>query len=241
MAILISCETSGTALPKLAATEAAIAPDENQWRGIDSDSIDHCAGELAGRLASMINMPLIRNPFCNALIDVSRSLHHRQLYGALSQDWSDVQKQQLIDLVHTPYRRRIESALQRILQQFTFVIHLSVRTFDSQVSQTPRRGDIGLLYDPSREAEVDFCLDWIDELYDLYPHLRVRRNYPRRGTVDSLHKALRRKFPADQYLGVEVWLNRAWASRDVALRDEALRHLAASLRETVGVPSSEAA
>jgi hypothetical protein len=51
--------------------------------------------------------------------------------------------------------------------------------------------------------------------------LRLRRDYRRRGTTDSISKAMRGEFSAN-YLGIEVLLNRALAARPVAIRDEAI-------------------
>lgn len=205
------------------------------------DSVDWCGAEMADRLATLLHMPCLKNPYRHDLIDVTRSLHHRQLFGDVTKSWSTDRKQQLIDVAYHPYRNRIEMGLKRVLQQFTFVVHLSVRTFDLRQGDKLRRTDVGLMYDPSREDELGLCLDWINDLYDANPNLRVRRNYPRRGTVDCLTKAMRQRFPVDQYIGIEVWMNRAWAARKVRLREEAIEYFADALRETIGVPKYEAA
>ena len=91
------------------------------------------------------------------------------------------------------------------------------------------------------EDEVDFCLDWIDDLYEIAPMLRVRRNYPRRGTQDSITRAMRTEFSNQPYVGIELALNRAWASRPLKIRDEAIDGLSDSLLEIFRVPSVEAA
>lgn len=202
------------------------------------DSVDTCGGEIANQLASLLGMPCVQNPYRHELIDVTRSLRHRQLHGRLSRNCLDEQKQQLIEVAYLPYRERIETAIESVLDQSNFVVHLSVRTFDLREGDKLLRTDVGLLYDPGRDDELNLCINWICELYDVFPNLRVRRNYPRCGTVDSLTKAMRERFPADQYLGIEVWMNRAWATRKVRLRDEAMVHLAEALRVTIGVAES---
>jgi hypothetical protein len=214
---------------------------EGEAAALDPDSVDRAGGEIADSLATLLSMPCIRNPYRHELIDVTRSLGHRRLFGPTTRSWPIEKKQQLIDVAHAPYQRRVERGIRRILQQFTFVVHLSVRTLDLRNADTVLRTDVGLAYDPSREDELEFCLDWIDELYREFPHLRVRRNYPKRGTVDSLAKSMRRQFPPEQYLGVEVLLNRAWAGREVKLRDEAVEHLADALRVTIGIAKRDAA
>ena len=232
--ILITCETSGTDVPEMlfACGDTRLSP---------AGQIDVCGGEVADRLAELLNAPCLKHRYRHELVDVTRSIRHRKLFGDSIRGWSRERKQDLVDIAYHPYRFRVESAIERILQQFTFAIHLSVRTFDLREGGKLRRTDAGLLYDPSRGDELDLCLDWIDELYDAYPNLRVRRNYPRRGTVDSLTKAMRGRFPADQYLGIEVWMNRAWAARKVRLREEALVQFADALKVTIGVSNLEAA
>lgn len=235
MAILITCETAGTLVPEM------LFAGEGEAAVLDPGSVDGAGGEIADRIATLLSMPSIANPYRHELIDVTRSVGHRRLFGPTTGCWPLQKKQQLIDVVHAPYRRRVELAIRRILQQFPFVVHLSVRTFELRSADKVHRTDVGLAYDPSRDDEAEFCLEWIDELYREFPHLRVRRNYPRRGTVDSLAKMMRRRFPPEQYLGVEVLLNRAWAGRDVRLRDEAIEHLADALRVTIGVAKCDAA
>lgn len=233
MAILISCETAGISLPEQL-LGVGIETDSRAPNRHSGPSIDNDAGEIADRLASLLAVPCVQNPYRHDLIDVTRSLRHRQLYGPLTSDWNAEQRQRLIETAYQPYRERVQAAIETILQQYNFVIHLSVRTFALREGSKLRRTDIGLLYDPGRIDELNLCLDWIDELYDAYPNLLVRRNYPRRGTVDSLTKAMRGQFPAEQYLGIDVWMNRAWASRKVRLRDEAIEQFAGALRNNLG-------
>lgn len=208
---------------------------------MDDAAVDALGGEIADELAGMLGARLIKNEIHPDLIDVSRSLHHRQLFGSAVKNWSPEKRQRLVDLAYHPYRDRVQSEIAKILNQFTFAIHLSVRTFDLIDGGKRVRTDVGLLYDPARSDEQDLCVDWIDELYYEFPNLRVRRNYPRRGTVDSLTKWMRGQFPPAQYLGIEVWFNRAWAARRVRLRDEALRYFVEALRETIGMTGIEAA
>jgi hypothetical protein len=234
---------SEQAVSEQAVSESAAARVESEPRSVEtsSDSVDTSGGRIAREMAAELHMPCVVHAYRRDLIDVTRSLHHRDLFGRQSRHWSDAQKQLLIETVYRPYRQRIEASVERILQHFHYVIHLSVRTFPAKFRAKPRRTDIGLLYDPAREEEMAFCIDWIDEMYDINPNVRVRRNYPRRGTVDSLTKAMRCRFSAEQYLGIDVWMNRAWAARDVRLRDEALLSFCEALRRTLGIPGSVAA
>lgn len=217
-----------------------VAADGKQ-ESLAGREVDVWGGEVADDLSKLLDAPCLKHAYRHELVDVTRSLRHRQLFGATTRRWSEQRKQELLDAVYHPYRQQVEAEIERVLQQFTFVIHLSVRTFNLRQGGKPRRTDVGLLYDPSRLDELDLCLHWIDESYFAYPNLRVRRNYPRRGTADCLTKTMRGTFPANQYLGIEVWMNRAWVARKVRLREEALLHFANALRVTIGMPKVEAA
>ncbi|MEL6107983.1 MAG: N-formylglutamate amidohydrolase [Planctomycetota bacterium] len=229
MTILISCETSGSAvlpwieLPRDAETFA---------------SFDGCGGRAARRMADQLNAPCLLYPYRRDLVDAALSLGHRNLFGPTAAKLKDHEKSRVIDSAYIPYRERVQMSVRKILDQFSFVLHLSIRSFAARDRGRFRRTDVGLLYDPSREAELNLCIDWIDEMYEMNHNVRVRRNYPRRGTVDSLTKSMRSLFPPEHYMGVEVWLNRAWVARDVRLRDEALWYLADSLRITLGLPEA---
>ncbi|MEO1614922.1 MAG: N-formylglutamate amidohydrolase [Planctomycetota bacterium] len=206
-----------------------------------SVAIDVHGGVAAAELSRLLDAPLIRNYFRNDLIDVGRSLGHRKLFGEAAEILNREMKHALIETVYQPYRNHVCLAIERMLQTHTFVVHLSVKSFAAKRRGTFLRTDIGLLYDPARGHEMDLCIDWIDEVYFSYADLKIRRNYPRRGTVDSLTKMLRTKFDPEVYLGIEVWLNQAWLGRNGSLRNEALRQLAIGLQATLAESISDAA
>lgn len=236
VALLITCETAGVELPQQMIRDGHSELDE-AFRAVRS-SADPYGAEMAERIATRLNMPLVKNPFDSRLIDVTRSLRHPQLFGKLTTKWSRQQKSDLVDVAYTPYYDRVKQSLARVLEQFTFVVHLSVRSFELMADEKPVRTDVGLLYDPKRVGETDFSIDWVNEQYELNYNVRVRRNYPRRGTANHLMNSMRKSFPNDQYLGIEVWLNRAWAARRARIREEAIESLCESLRITIGVPAA---
>jgi hypothetical protein len=96
-----------------------------------------------------------------------------------------------------------------------------------------RTADVGLLFDPRRPLEARLCGAWREALQALEPGLRVRRNYPYRGSADGLTTWLRGRFPARQYLGIEVEVNQRFP-RGSARRWQALRaSLTVSLRQAL--------
>ncbi len=241
---LISCETGGRRVPAHWSSLRAQADrrDDTDPRVLPRTVASDASGRYAARrLAENLRAPLIENEYSLDCVDVTRSVHHRQLFSDTARKLDSLQRAKLLDQIYHPYRERVRSAIKIGLRQSPILIHLSVRTFAASSKGHMRRTDVGLLYDPSREDEVDFCLDWIDDLYEIAPMLRVRRNYPRRGTQDSITRAMRTEFSNQPYIGIELALNRAWASRPLKIRDEAIDGLSDSLLEIFRVPSVEAA
>lgn len=204
-------------------------------------SIDVSGGVAAAEIANLLSAPMLRNHFRNDLIDVGKSIGHRGLFGEATRSLGKPFRQGLVNAVYRPYRQNVRMAIERLLQADSFVVHLSVRSFPAKRAGNFLRTDIGLLYDPAREHEADLCIDWIDEVYFSYADLKIRRNFPRRGTVDSLTRHFRHQFDPNAYLGIEVWLNRAWLTRKCTLRDEALWQFARGLRATLDLAESDAA
>jgi predicted N-formylglutamate amidohydrolase len=82
-----------------------------------------------------------------------------------------------------------------------------MHSFTPVFDGAPRRADVGLLYDPRRAAERQWCGRWREALLGRRPELIVRRNDPYRGGADGLVTHLRRRFDADRYVGVELEVN----------------------------------
>ncbi|PNY34804.1 hypothetical protein C2E31_21385 [Rhodopirellula baltica] len=238
MSVLVTCESGGFQVPCFEASDKAEAHEfcELSFRGADL-----CGARLASEVACQLHAPCLKYPFHSGYVDVARPLDNRKLFGKRASAWSDSQRSSLLEACYRPYHQRVEHAIERILQQFTFVLHLSVRSFPPVKRGRKVRTDVGLLYDASREHECNLCLDWIDEVYYSYGNLRLRRNYPARGNRNGLLSAMRTKFSPEQYLGVEIWFNRWWADRDVGLRDEAVYELVEGVRVAIGLPISDAA
>tara|TARA_R110002049_G_scaffold309268_1_gene519585 strand:- start:116201 stop:117196 length:996 start_codon:yes stop_codon:yes gene_type:complete len=202
---------------------------------------DTAASEIAADLAKRLRAPLVENPYSHQLIDTTRSQKHRLLFPVGTRGWPDDLKQRLIDEVHQPYRKSLRETIQNMLRTHPYVVHFSIRTFEWIRNGKPRRADVGLLYDPGSNNEVDFCLDWIDEMYESAPMLKVRRNYPRRGSTESVTKSMRAEFAGQNYLGIEVLLNRAWAGRQLRIRDEAIKGMCDSLASLIRPGQTDAA
>lgn len=244
MSLLITCDTGGWKTPSrlrshLEGTELSsevrmiagrIGCDPLIRQGVDREAMF-----AARRLAHRSGGVAICNEYRADLIDVGRSLHHRELFPPAVRELPPPVRAKIIEDIYTPYRNRVERELLDMLRSWSYVVHLSIRTFDAKTSDGRwLRGDVGLLYDPSHHDEVDWCMDLLDELYLSAPELKVRRNHPGRGTNDSLTKSLRAQFLPEVYLGIEVVLNRAWMGRSLVCRDGTLDLLGDAIGELTG-------
>ncbi|TWU02052.1 N-formylglutamate amidohydrolase [Neorhodopirellula pilleata] len=242
MSLLLTCDTGGwktptrlrdrlapaedfsglqVAEPDLIPTTISLPTDRLSRRGVDRE-----AYFAARKLAHHGGSELICNEFRSDLVDVGRSLHHRDLFPPQVRALPVETRDAIIEEIYHPYRNRVQQRIAELLQTWSYVVHLSVRTFDAKTTGGDwQRGDLGLLYDPARKDELDWCLDLFDELFASVRELKVRRNHPHRGTNDSLTKSMRAEFPPDRYLGVELTLNRAWVSRPVIRREKVLERI----------------
>jgi predicted N-formylglutamate amidohydrolase len=141
------------------------------------------------------------------LVDLNRSPGSRTLFSELTRPLPHSEQQEILRLYHRPYWRAAEDMVTGIIASGRQALHLSVHSFTPVLNGRKRNADIGLLYDPQRPAEKTFCLAWQNSLTLIAPTLRVRRNYPYRGNADALVTALRSRFPAESYLGIELEIN----------------------------------
>lgn len=139
------------------------------------------------------------------MIDLNRSPHHRALYSEYSKRLDKAGRDRVFQTHYRPYRRSVKSALKLALQTEAPVIHISVHSFCPELNGESREADIGLLYDPSRLAEKQLCLQWQHE-FRLQGQYRVRRNYPYLGIQDGLVTAMRKALP-EHYIGIELETN----------------------------------
>jgi predicted N-formylglutamate amidohydrolase len=86
-------------------------------------------------------------------------------------------------------------------------VHIASHSFTPELNGQVRTADVGLLYDPRRPGEVELSNRWLEALKHAAPTLRLRRNYPYIGNSDGLAFRLRRVYPADVYIGIELEVN----------------------------------
>lgn len=233
--VVVTCEHGGHRIP--ARYQSLFAPHADllaSHRGHDPGAL-----VLARAIARRLQCALIYSEISRLLVELNRSLRHPALFSAVSRDLPQKERNQVLGRHYFPYRRRVEAAVETLLTKGATsvrdggrgpgpILHLSVHTFTPILDGKPRSTDIGLLYDPQRAGERDFCDALARRLKKILPDdLRIRRNYPYKGAGDGLTTSLRRRFAETDYLGIELevsqafplGLEREWAQlrRDIAM------------------------
>lgn len=174
-------------------------------RGWDPGSLD-----LAKRFARRLEAPLISSTVTRLLADLNRRPDNRSVFSEFTRSLDHQTKQAILDRYHAPHRQLVQSTAEELIQAGHRVVHIGMHSFTPELHGRLRLADIGFLYDPGRPDESSLCLAWQKSLKAARPDLSVRRNYPYRGTTDGLTTSLRRIFPADSYIGLELEVNQLW-------------------------------
>ena len=109
----------------------------------------------------------------------------------------------------------VESALKsktRTAKSEPSVVHLGIHSFTPELNGKVRNADIGILYDPARPQERAYAQVIKAEIKRLYPSMKVRFNYPYKGSSDGLTTTLRKKF-GPRYVGIEIEINQKFFQR----------------------------
>ena len=200
---LITCEHGGNRVPaqyrSLFKGRQALLHSHRGW--------DPGALRLARMLARRLEGKLVYSTTTRLLIDLNRSPHHPRLFSDVTRPLGRAEKENILKACYRPYRGEVESYIRQRVKKGKTVIHFSAHSFTPKMHGKTRDGDIGLLYDPSRPSEKIFCHNLQKEIRRELAGLKVRKNYPYRGNADGLTTSLRKLFPDNKYLGVELELN----------------------------------
>lgn len=204
MKLIITCEHGGNIIPQQYETlfrgaEAIL----NSHRGYDPGALD-----LFSEFLQTADFERFQK-VSRLLVELNRSLHHPQLFSEFTRDLSEADKKDLLKHYYFPYRNEVEAVIANYIQTGEKVVHLSIHTFTPELHGQVRKADIGLLYDPKRHLEKIFCRNLKEQLRGQDPDLRVRLNYPYRGTADGFTTYLRKKFDRN-YAGIEIEVNQKY-------------------------------
>lgn len=162
---------------------------------------------VARRVCHKLGIPLLPHFITRLLVETNRSRHHPRLFSEITRVLPAPEKQQIIDTYYTPHRQRVETTIRETLHHHPRMLHIGFHSFTPALDGVVREVDIGLLYDPSRPAEVTACRAIKTALTTMHPGYRIRMNHPYRGTSDGLTTTLRRLWPDPLYGGIEIEIN----------------------------------
>lgn len=177
---------------------------------------DPGAVPVARRLARTFGVRLHQGEVSRLLVDLNRSGHHPRLFSEYVRTLDAGAKAAVIERYYRPYREDLEADVHADIRKGFRVLHLSIHSFVPVLHGVRRAADIGLLYDPARSWERTIAARLRERL--IPSGLRVRRNYPYRGTADGLTTHLRKVFAARRYAGIEIELNQALLGKPNAQR-----------------------
>ena len=172
---------------------------------------DPGALQLAEILSENLSAPLFVYPWTRLLIEVNRSQGHPRQYSEFSQNLTERDKEKLLNNYYLAYRQRVEREIETITKSGSQAVHVGIHSFVPELNGIKRDFEIGLLYDPSRSSEKDFCREWKLQMKRKLPDVRVRMNQPYKGASDGFTTALRKKFDEVQYMGIELEVNQKLA------------------------------
>lgn len=200
---LITCEHGGNRIPPryrhlFAGFEALL----QTHRGYDAGAL-----ALASELAKALAAPMFAATTSRLLVDLNRSIGHPRLYSEASRGAPVGVRREILERCYQPYRNKVEADIAAAVARGSRVIHVASHSFTPELDGAVRNADIGLLYDPARPGEADLCRRWQAQIRVLAPELKVRRNYPYAGKSDGFTAYLRRRFPAEVYIGIELEIN----------------------------------
>ena len=229
---LISAEHGGNDVPApygpLFRDREALLASHRGW--------DPGTAELARSLASALDAPCHMASVTRLLVDLNRSPTNPAVFSEVTRTLPRDERARLLARYHTPHRDRVEAAVTALVAEGDDALHLGVHSFTPVLRGVARRADLALLYDPARPSERAFVAAWTRRLREALPELRVRRNHPYRGSSDGLTTTLRRRFPADRYLGVEIEVSQAMVGENGAFPARISRALLDTMPDSVTVP-----
>lgn len=201
---VISCEHGGNRIPQCyRPLFRGFEPLLHSHRGYDKGAL-----RIARELALMLQAPLFAATTSRLLIDLNRSVGHPKLYSEATRPAPAPVRREILESHYMPYRTRVEANITEAFRSGQRTIHISPHSFTPKLNGQVRNTDIGLLYDPSRPLERDICIRWRAALRaHALPGLTVRLNYPYTGSANGFPTYLRRRFPADAYIGLELEIN----------------------------------
>jgi len=230
MKIVITCEHGGNKIPK--EYMPIFKPYEillSSHRGYDIGAFD-----LAGFLYKEVGHYFFHSTVSRLLIELNRSLRHPNLFSAITKSLDLKTKNTIKEKYYHPYLQSIEQTISGLVEDHSFVLHISVHSFTPSLDGKVRNTDIGILYDPKQANEKKFSHLFKEKLRST-SDFKVRLNYPYLGIADGLPTRLRKKFGGSDYIGIELEVNQKYLYRGSDRRIEIQNVIARACSDALSV------
>jgi predicted N-formylglutamate amidohydrolase len=221
--LVLTCEHGGYVIPKAYTQQFTDKEVLKTHRGYDIGALD--VFEYLKPLADAS----FYSKNSRLLIELNRSLFHKQLFSEFTKPLSEVEKNNIIETYYLPYRTAVEHKIANLIAS-NKVLHLSIHSFTPKLDDQIRNCDIGLLYNSIKKEEQEFCKHFKTEILNRNSSLSVRFNYPYLGKADGFTTFLRKQFP-NNYLGIEIEVNQKYCKNnktDIEIKEvlfKAIRNL----------------
>ena len=210
MKLMLTCEHASNRLPALL-KKAIPAEVQGTHRAYDIGAL-----KVFRKLVKFAKPEFsCEGKFSRLFVDLNRTITNKsafsEYYAKLeARDKAAAEKVKAEAIKYwTEYRANVEKFVKKNINadnKGAAIVHLGIHSFTPVLNGKPRNTDIGILYDPARPQERAYANVIRDEIKRLYPHMKVRFNYPYKGTSDGLTTSLRKKF-GPRYVGIEIEIN----------------------------------
>ncbi len=167
------------------------------------------------------------------LVDLNRSENNPGIWSKYIKDADERVKKTILDEHYRPYRQRVFDCVASTIRVTGHAIHISVHTFTPRFRGDRRTVDIGILFDPDRQAESSLANLWLGGLQSELPRSRVRANQPYQGTDDGLTTWLRTQFAEQAYVGIEIEIANSVAKKSEPSQHRLMSAVSVALREAI--------
>ena len=203
--LVLTCEHAGNRIPAAYADRFHGAEDVlATHRGWDPGTLT-----LARFLSRQLDRPLHAVRWSRLFVEANRAPHNPRIWSRFMKDLPRKERATILERWWWPHRTEVEQVVTDAIGSGYRVVHVAVHSFTSELDSQVRNAEVAFLYDSRRRQESDFCHRWAGVLHGLNRELRVRYNYPYRGSSDGLTTWLRRRHPEGRYLGIELEINQA--------------------------------
>ena len=115
---------------------------------------------MARELARAFKAPLVSSTVSRLLVDLNRSIGHRQLFSVATRGVPAAVREEIVERYYRPYRAQAERLVRQLVARGRRVIHISSHSFTPELRGEVRNADVGLLYHPARRREAALCDRW---------------------------------------------------------------------------------